>query len=309
MSELLEKTKNYAIGLLSNQLDANYLYHNLRHTERVVKSTKELLNFYTLDSKENEALIIAAWLHDTGYIKGYKNHEESSCEIAAGFLKENNVPKETIQLICSLIKATKRNYTPKNIAEEILRDADSSHFAQKSYLETSEYLREEFSLIDMAKFSKGEWRKENIKMFTSEHEYFTDYAKENWQTGKDKNLKKLTQNKKEEKIAKKEALKAKYKNESPDRGIQTLYRVTLKNHITLSNIADTKANILLSVNAIIISLALSSLIPKLDNPSNEYLLYPTIIFIVFSVVSMVLAVLATRPNVTSGEFTKDDVKK
>jgi len=73
--------------------------------------------------------------------------------------------------------------------------------------------------------------------------------------------------------------------------------------LTLSDIADTKANILLSVNAIIISVALSNLIPKLDNP------YPTVIFITFSVISMVLAVLATRPNVTSGTFSKEDVSQ
>ncbi|MEM8848209.1 MAG: Pycsar system effector family protein, partial [Bacteroidota bacterium] len=77
----------------------------------------------------------------------------------------------------------------------------------------------------------------------------------------------------------------------------------------LSDIADTKANILLSVNAIIISLVLANLIPKLDNPSNTYLIYPTLIFIVFSVVSMVLSILATRPNVTSGKFTKQDVEE
>jgi hypothetical protein len=148
----------------------------------------------------------------------------------------------------------------------------------------------------------------NIKLFRTEHRFYTDYAKENWQPGKDKNLRRLIKEKKSEKnIAKKEALKAKYKSESPDRSIQTLFRVTLKNHITLSDIADTKANILLSVNAIIISLAISNLIPKLDNPSNDYLIYPTFIFIVFSIISMILAVLATRPNVTSGEFTKEDV--
>ena len=56
-------------------------------------------------------------------------------------------------------------------------------------------------------------------------------------------------------------------------------------------------------------MALSNLIPKLDNPSNTYLIYPTAIFITFSVISMVLAVLATRPNVTSGKFTKKDVEQ
>lgn len=77
----------------------------------------------------------------------------------------------------------------------------------------------------------------------------------------------------------------------------------------LSDIADTKANILLSVNAIIISLALSNLIPKLDNPSNQYLIYPTLIFILFCIASIVLSVLATRPNITSGEFTRKEIEE
>ncbi|MFX0556504.1 Pycsar system effector family protein [Maribacter sp. CXY002] len=109
-------------------------------------------------------------------------------------------------------------------------------------------------------------------------------------------------------MVKKESLKAKFKGNLPDRGVQTLYRVTLRNHIKLSDIADTKANILLSVNAIIISLALANLIPKLDNPSNDYLFYPTFIFIFFSIISMIMSILATKPNVTTGGFTEEDVR-
>ena len=99
----------------------------------------------------------------------------------------------------------------------------------------------------------------------------------------------------------------KEKGDVPERGVETMFRVALRNHITLSDIADTKANILLSVNAIIISLALSNLLPKLDNPSNAHLFIPTIIFIIFTVASIVLSVLATRPNVTEGKFSKEDV--
>jgi hypothetical protein len=146
-------------------------------------------------------------------------------------------------------------------------------------------------------------------MFQTKHRFYTKYAQENWQEGKDSNLKKLVKNlKKEKKTRKKEELKVRLKNQSPERGIQTMYRVTMRNHLKLSDIADTKANILLSVNAIIISLLLTNLIPKLDNPSNDYLIYPTGIFVLFSIASMVMSVLATRPNVTSGEFNKEDVE-
>ena len=309
MSNILDKTQTFVVDLLTNQLDKNFLYHNLRHTQRVVKSTKELLESCSLSNQERELLILVAWLHDTGYTKGIKNHEESSCKIAEEFLTQENYDPKRIEKIKECILATKWNAKPSNLLEEIIRDADSSHFAQSSYIETTELLREELKLLGVKDFTQKEWLQGNIEVFRNDHQYYTDYAKEHWLEKKDKNLRKLIKDKKsEKKIAKKERLKAKFKGESPDRGIQTLYRVTLKNHITLSDIADTKANILLSVNAIIISLALSNLIPKLDNPSNDYLIYPTVIFVLFAVISMILAVLATRPNVTSGEFTKKDVE-
>ncbi|WP_047247234.1 Pycsar system effector family protein [Maribacter thermophilus] len=310
MPDILQKTENYVVALLSEKLSPDYLYHNLRHTQRVVKSTKELSNAYELSEQESEVLQLAAWLHDTGYTMGSKNHEKNSCKIATSFLNEQKYDPKLIAKVNECIMATAKDAQPDTLQEKILRDADASHFAQKSYLETSDFLREELRLLNIADYSLKEWININIKMLGSQHRYYTDYAKENWQKEKEKNIKRLIKEKKNIKeIEKKEALKAKYKSESPDRGIQTLFRVTLKNHITLSDIADTKANILLSVNAIIISLALSNLIPKLDNPSNDYLIYPTVIFVMFSVISMVLAVLATRPNVTSGEFTKEDVKQ
>jgi len=309
MSGIVEKTNHFVVDLLSRELDPKFLYHNLRHTQRVVKSTKELIDFYGLDEKDKEVLLLAAWLHDTGYTKGSENHEKNSCVIAKDFLLGIGYDTKLIQRVEDCIMATQRYTQPTSQLEEIIRDADCSHFGQKSFLETSELLREELSLLGIANYTTKDWLDENVKMFRTEHRYYTDYAIKNWQPGKDKNLRRLIKEKKTEKdIAKKESLKAKYKNESPDRGIQTLFRVTLKNHLTLSDIADTKANILLSVNAIIISLALSNLIPKLDNPSNAYLIYPTIIFIIFGVASMVLAVAATRPNVTSGKFTTEDVK-
>jgi len=309
MSGIIENAESFVTDLLTNTLESKYLYHNLTHTRRVVKSTKEIINSLDIDPIDNEALVLAAWFHDTGYTQGSENHEDVSCIIAQEFLDKQGYDKEGIKNVLSIISATKRYHEPKNIKEEIIRDADASHFAQKSYMETCELLREELSLLGIAEYSQKEWIKANQNMLGKEHQYNTDYAREYWQPGKDKNLKKLAKEQKTEKqIAKKEALKARYKSESPDRGIQTLFRVTLKNHLTLSDIADTKANILLSVNAIIISMALSNLIPKLDNPSNHYLIVPTIIFVIFSVISMILAVLATRPNVTSGEFTKQDVQ-
>lgn len=313
MSDLIEKTEDFVTELLSKELDPNYLYHNLRHTQRVVKNTKELLEHYVLEDIEKDELILAAWLHDTGYTQGHENHEASSCGIAGDYLEKQGCEQKTIKNIRRLIMATQREYEPETLREEIIRDADSSHLGSDSYVETSELLREELSKLGIAEYTQNEWRDMNIEMFRIEHRFYTQYAKDNWQEGKDDNLQSMVKTKQKiKKRAKREEMKARYKNkykdQSPERAIQTMYRTSMRNHLKLSDIADTKANILLSVNAIIISLVLANLIPKLDNPSNDYLIYPAAIFVLFSITSMIMSVAATRPNVTGGEFTKEDVK-
>lgn len=310
MSQLLQAVETYATDLLSEKLDPRYLYHNLRHTQRVVQGTKDILTQHDPGPGEREALLAAAWLHDTGYTQGSENHEEASCALAREFLSSQDCGEAFIERVCTLILATRRYHNPRDLSEEILRDADASHLGKESYPETAELLREELEQLGIATYTAEQWREANLTMFRSEHRFYTEYAKNQWQAGKDENVARLVrEGKKRKKMAKKEALKAQLKSESPERGIQTMYRVSMRNHLKLSDIADTKANILLSVNAIIISLVIANLIPKLDNPSNDYLIVPTIIFIIFSIGSMILSILATRPNITSGEFTEEDVRQ
>lgn len=308
MSTLVSKAEEFATNQLTGNTDPRYLYHNLRHTQRVVDGTKELITGEKIGEEESELLLVAAWFHDLGYTISYENHEEHSCQLSRDFLTKNNCTPSFITNVCNLILATKKGYEPKNELEKIIRDADSSHFHVKNFMATTELLREERVLISKESITSAAWREENIALLRAKHRYYTEFAIANWQEGKDKNIKRLIKAKKKNKeLIKKESLKAKFKGELPDRGIQTLYRVTLSNHLKLSDIADTKANILLSVNAIIISMALANLVPKLDNPSNDYLFYPTFLFIIFSVVSMVMSIIATKPNITSGQFTEEEV--
>ncbi|WP_299249149.1 Pycsar system effector family protein [uncultured Aquimarina sp.] len=310
METLVEKTDNFVSNLFAKKLPETCIYHNYTHTKRVFKSTKEIIDNTTISEEDAQALLLTALLHDTGYSESIDDHEEHSVRISTVFLKEQNVSEEIIDKISSLIMATKMEHQPTNLLEEVIRDADASHLAKEYFEETSEFLRQEFELNCNESYSNSDWLKINIDFLQNKHKFYTEYAIKNWQPKKEKHLLKiLNEQAALKKKKKKEKLKKLVKEESPEKGIQTLFRVTLRNHLKLSDIADTKANILLSVNAIIISLALSNLIPKLDNPSNQYLIYPTLIFIIFSIASMLLSVLATRPNVTGGEFTRKEIEE
>jgi putative nucleotidyltransferase with HDIG domain len=310
MSNIIEATDDFVLNLFKDKLPSTFVYHNYTHTKRVYKSINEIIEDSQINVKDATILRLAALLHDTGYIEKREGHEEESVKIATKFLESQDVEQDIIEGVQKCIMATKFKGTPEGELEEIIRDADSSHFGKDYFEEASDFLRQEYRSQGICDYSPREWRDENIKVLIEKHQFYSDYALKNWQPVKEENLAKLMKaRKKDSKKLKKEQIKAqmkaKYKDASPERGIQTFYRVALRNHIKLSDIADTKANILLSVNAIIISLILANLFSKFD--TNSYLVWPTTVFVLSSAVTMILAVIATRPNVTRGEFTKEDV--
>ena len=309
---IIEQAEQFIYNLLKDNLSELFTYHNFNHTLDVVNAVKVLTEHENIEKTDSEIVQIAAWFHDCGYIHGSTNHEDLSISIATNFLNDQQVSEDYIAKVCSLIEATKYNKVPKNILEQIIRDADYYHFSTDNYFKRCELLRKEWDKTQDKTFTDIEWAKANLKMLSKDHKYNTAYAKENWTGPKQNNIllikdiiKKLENDSDEKNVVLKN--KKKKKDKKPDRGIDTLFRITLSNHTRLSGIADSKANILLSVNAIIISIALSSLIPKLDSIRNEHLIYPTFIMLLFSVVSIIFAILSTRPKVTSGTFTRQDI--
>ena len=91
------------------------------------------------------------------------------------------------------------------------------------------------------------------------------------------------------------------------RGVETMYRTTYRTHVNLSSIADNKANIMLSINAIIVSISVSTLVPNFED--NPKLIVPTLILLLVCLASIVFATLSTMPKVTEGVFTREDIRQ
>lgn len=109
----------------------------------------------------------------------------------------------------------------------------------------------------------------------------------------------------EEKVTKLKKKAKEAKELKPTRGIETMFRTTSKNHMELSAIADNKANIMISINSIILSVLVSVLIRKLEE--YPHMTIPAVLLTLVCLTTIVFAVLATRPNVTSGKFKHEDI--
>lgn len=95
------------------------------------------------------------------------------------------------------------------------------------------------------------------------------------------------------------------KNKHHLQGVQTMFKNSSANHQRLSVMADNKAFIMISVNSIIISVVIGLLIGKFVQHTN--LIYPTMLLMAVSVVTVIYSVLATRPHVPPGVFTREQV--
>ncbi|PWL38698.1 hypothetical protein DKG77_10645 [Flagellimonas aquimarina] len=96
------------------------------------------------------------------------------------------------------------------------------------------------------------------------------------------------------------ALKKKLSKVEPrsERGAETLFRLVSKNQYTLNSMIDRKSNILISINALILSIILGTVLSQLDK--DPHLIYPTIIMLFTNLISIAYAVFATRPELKHG---------
>lgn len=307
-STIYKRVETYVTNLFEGMPHPKLFYHNLEHTMRVVSRTKEISSHYNLIETDMLVLYVASWFHDTGYLfDEVALHEEKSAQLATDFLKDSITDMDLLNNIEECILATKPTIKPANLLQQILVDADTYHFGTKELEATNKQVYEEF-VTRNGYMSKKEWDRQTVKMLENHH-YYTTYCKELLADKKKKNIKKLKKAIEEEPeeilppVADKQTVKA--ANNLTTKGIQTMLRLTSENHMKLSDMADGKANILISVNAIIISVILSVLMRRLQE--DAYLTIPTIIFLSSSVCTIVVAILATRPKVSVGRFSEQDI--
>lgn len=302
--QIIEKIGPFleAIRKGSNE-ESFYCFHDNCHMMAVVDAATLMADYYKLPAKDRFIVVCSAYFHDVGYITGgAEQHEERSAVHAEQFLNEWHVDTDVISQVKGCILATRMPQQPVGLLQEIICDADLFHFGGDDFSERNRLMRQEKEQIYGKRISRRDWRIQTVGLMKNHH-YHTAYALENREPKKKINLRML-----EEKISNtsKDKQKKGTRKNRPERGIETMFRITSSNNQRLSDMADNKANILLTVNSIILSIIVAGLFRKLDN--NEHLIIPTFILITSVVLTMVLAILSTIPKIPSGVFQEEEVR-
>lgn len=305
-SKTVKQAVDYVVNLLKNELSEGFQYHNLEYTLETSRVAQGLCKEYDLERDMTDNLMLAALFHATGYIKDPQNPKKESVVYLKDYLKKNNFDAERIDFIVRLIESTRNGFQPGNLEEEILHDAIISEVGRKRFFWRSELLRIEKRLIFDEEFDQHTWEKTK-QDFLVRHDFLTVAGRNRYGGRRSKNIQKQRSNLlKGHKVAIRN-------NTGKDfgRGVDTLYRAVYRNHINLSSIADGKANMMISINTVILSVIITFSGAGLSF-SNEYIIenlrfvVPILSLLISSLLSVVFAVLSARPDVTEKEVENMD---
>ena len=309
---IVQKSERFIRDLFEKEMPDRLIYHDIEHTEYVVNQARIIGQNSGLTEEEINTVLVAAWFHDSGFVSTSIGHEKKSQELAREFLTSAGVKKDQIGKVLLCIKATEMPQDPgDNRLAMVLCDADMAYLSEDFYFDRTKKLRKEWNTSSERKLSRKEYYLETVDLFNN-HSYFTEYATRTFSSGKTKNyhsLHKLMEKKgKKRKKNSTGSMKGKKstKNEKlPGRGVESMFRLTARNQINLSSIADNKANILISINSIVLTVLVSVGISKISD--YPVITFPAIVLIVTCLSTVVFAILSTRPKISSGKFTEEDI--
>jgi predicted metal-dependent HD superfamily phosphohydrolase len=184
---VFESTSKFVTQLFKERQPDWAVYHNLSHTVETVNGCFEIGNGSDLAEEDLEIICIAAWFHDTGYIFKVEGHEEESSVIALNFLKESKYPTDKINAVINCILATKTSIAPQNLLEYVICDSDLISLGRPDYFEKNDLLKLETEMRKNIKISELAWLERSLK-FLSSHNFFTEYAKLNFNPQLESNL-------------------------------------------------------------------------------------------------------------------------
>jgi len=187
MDNIVKSSSEFVSKFLKESLPLEFTYHNLDHTQEVFEAVTELGINSVLPDEELEIIQVAAWFHDTGFVKGYLDHEYRSVEIAKEFLKSIHCPEKKIKRITDIIIMTELANTPETLSEKIIRDADILHIAKEDFFSKCLALRSEWENTGCKKFVESDWLQSCLD-FISQTVFFTDYANLKYERGRQKNI-------------------------------------------------------------------------------------------------------------------------
>ena len=325
ISQIVNNIKDYTFEIIDKESDKN-LYTTISRVYRIEKNINTIIKEDKIENIDIDCLYLANYVLNIEQATtkantlNFKDSETSINEILDSLRLKFKLNSETVNRVKTIIIESFPFNETKLLESKIISDANIMDFAGSQGRDRLKKMYEQMILKDF-KLSKSNWY-DTLFGILDNYKTTTHFGQTHVQPSIDKLYKSLRKERKDHKnhtnlilqkelkISDQEIKKLKKDigkiKGRDDRGIQTLFRNTSRNHYTLNKMVDGKARIMITINSIILSLILGGIIGK---SSNEVVLnIPSIIFAVTNLISIAFAIISITPNKTQGNFTEEDIR-
>ena len=302
-SEIVEKALEYAAPFF--QSDRNLVYHNYQFCISLCNRIGEIAQQErNIPQEQTEEAKLASIFYTVGIAQNRSDAAQTALSLWSQYAAKESINSDTAQNVIAALNSFFLTEEKKTAAQKLL--ADGIHVQTYAHLDASQT-----SLYKMEALSFEPTEISNLEWNTRQHEaiqevnFFYPYTELQYKPILNQQLldytQKIKRNKRNGPKAWEHEKLRNFQNlerRLPNDATQTFFRANFRNHINLSAIADQKANIMISVNAIMISVLISILSYRNITETNPMIIVPVVIFLMTGLTSLICAVLSARPKVT-----------
>lgn len=301
-TDIATHAQQFVLNLFNQKNDPRLVFRTYRQTLEIAKAVNSLAQVNGFTAKEWEVAELAAWFSNVGFLFDYQSPEAKSIELAEKFFAAHDFSPEKKVAILTTLKSLFSGQPPRTTEAQLLSDAVHSVQFGTGFFENTSLMQLEQELMLGQSFTKEEWDHFQMQQLLKVS-FYTSQGKINFEPVVAKHIlelkERIEKRKSKNAVGKQEDKKFKALERKLSPGTQTYFRTSYRTHINLSAIADNKANIMISVNAILISVMISVISYRNMTETNPAVLMPVVIFLVTGLSSLIFAVLAARPKITS----------
>ncbi|MCR9100561.1 MAG: DUF5706 domain-containing protein [bacterium] len=299
LSSIVGQARQFVLRLYSQKQDARLLFHNYSLGAALSEAVVEIGQAESASPAVIESAVLAAWFLPTGWLFDANAPANYSPKVAQQFFQKAGTAPEVQQSVVMAIQQVLGRTLPTTTTGRLLSDA----YAAVVYLSEGEdrliALRIEQEMLSGQNHTKTTWAREVLEHLLRVR-WHTHHGQAYLQPLLAKAIH-AQRSEVEKRTEKEEVQEGRFTNlekKDPVRGAQTFFRTNYRNHINLSAIADNKANIMISVNAILVSVLITFLSYRNIGENSPQILLPVVVFLVTGMSSLIFAVLSARPKVT-----------
>jgi Family of unknown function (DUF5706) len=275
----------------------NKILFNYHFSGELAKQAKLIGKSISLEAMDYENAIIAALFCYTGIAEIIMPSIDDKIKLLHEYFDYAYYPQSHRAIVENTIRLIDGKKVAYTSIEQVASDAVYSQLCHPHFIENINLQKDEVNGLFLLNKSELFYLQYYSHLFKTTR-YYTGYAFEHYAEQRGKNLRLL-----EIKTSKMKELQRSIEHSTgkinsnttlSNKETEDLFKLAFRNYNHLISVADSKASLLIHVNAIIISVMLAFVVRQLDK--YVMLLGPAVLLLLVSLATIFLSILASRPQ-------------